>query len=123
MRNFLIRWILNTLALWVVAQLYGGVNFATGSALADYLIAGLVLGLANALVRPLLLLLTLPLNLLTLGLFTLVVNALVLLLVAEATALEVVGFAGAFWGALLLSVVSWLLDLLLVGEAPKQGKL
>ena len=123
MRNFLIRWILNTLALWVVAQLYGGVNFATGSALADYLIAGLVLGLANALVRPLLLLLTLPLNLLTLGLFTLVVNALVLLLVAEATALEVVGFSGAFWGALLLSVVSWLLDLLLVGEAPKQGKL
>ncbi len=123
MRNFLIRWILNTLALWVVAQLYGGVNIAPGSALADYLIAGLVLGLANALVRPLLLLLTLPLNLLTLGLFTLVVNALVLLLVAEATALEVVGFSGAFWGALLLSVVSWLLDLLLVGEAPKQGKL
>lgn len=110
MRNFLIRWMLNTLALWVVAQLYGGVNFAPGSTLADYLVAGLVLGFANALVRPLLLLLTLPLNLLTLGLFTLVVNALVLLLVAQTTALQVVGFGGAFWGAILLSLVSWALD-------------
>ncbi len=110
MRNFLIRWLLNTVALWVVAQLYGGVNFAPGSTLADYLIAGLVLGLANTLVRPLLLLLTLPLNLLTLGLFTLVVNALVLLFVANVTALSVSGFSGAFWGAILLSIVSWLLD-------------
>ncbi len=112
MRNFLARWLLNTLALWLVAQLYGGVNFASSSTLGDYLIAGLVLGLANALVRPLLLLFTLPLNLLTLGLFTLVVNALVLLLVAQATALEVEGFGGAFWGALLLSVVSWLLNII-----------
>ena len=110
MRGFLIRWILNTLALWVVAQLYSGVYFAPGSGLADYLVAGLVLGLANALVRPLLLLLTLPVNLLTLGLFTLVVNALVLLLVAQATALGVRGFSGAFWGAVLLSIVSWILD-------------
>jgi putative membrane protein len=110
MRNFLLRWLLNTLALWVVAQLYGGVNFAPGSTLSDYLIAGLVLGLANALVRPLLLLLTLPLNLLTLGLFTLVVNALVLLLVADFTRLAVHGFSGAFWGALILSLVSWALS-------------
>jgi len=116
MRSFFIRWLLNTLALWVVAQLYGGVNFAAGSGLADYLVAGLVLGLANALVRPLLLLLTLPVNLLTLGLFTLVVNALVLLLVAQATALEVRGFSGAFWGALLLSIVSWVLDVVFAGD-------
>jgi len=110
MRNFLIRWILNSVALWVLAQLYSGVYFAPGSGLADYLLAGLVLGLANALVRPLLLLLTLPLNLLTLGLFTLVVNALVLLLVADFTSLAVRGFSGAFWGAIILSLISWALS-------------
>ena len=112
MRDFLVRWILNSAALWVLTQLYSGVYFAPDSNLADYLLAGLVLGLANALVRPLLLLLTLPLNLLTLGLFTLVVNALVLLLVANFTSLAVRGFAGAFWGALLLSIVSWVLTVI-----------
>jgi len=112
MRNFLIRWVLNSVALWVLTQLYSGVYFAPGSGLADYLLAGLVLGLANALVRPLLLLLTLPLNLITLGLFTLVVNALVLLLVANFTNLAVRGFSGAFWGAIILSLISWALSLI-----------
>ncbi len=104
------RWLLNALALWLLAQLYSGVYFAPGSGLADYLVAGLVLGLANALVRPLLLLFTLPLNLLTLGLFTLVVNALVLLVVANTTSLAVHGFSGAFWGAVILSIISWILS-------------
>ncbi len=113
MRALLLKWFLNTLALWLVSELYAGVSFAPGSTLADYLVAGLVLGLANALIRPFLLLLTLPLNLLTLGLFTLVVNALVLWLVAWATALNVQGFGGAFVGALLLSLVSFALNLLI----------
>jgi len=108
-----LRWLLNTVALWAVSELYSGVWFAEGSTLLDYLVAGLLLGLANALIRPLLLLLTLPLNLLTLGLFTLAVNAFVLWLVAWATALEVEGFWGAFWGALLLSIVSFVLNLLI----------
>ncbi len=116
MSKLLIRWLLNTLALWLVAQLYSGVYFAPGSGLADYLVAGLVLGLANALVRPLLLLLTLPLNLITLGLFTLVVNALVLLLVADVTKLAVHGFSGAFWGALLLSIFSWALSVIVTDD-------
>ncbi len=117
MRAFLIRLLINTAALWLVAQFYAGVYFAPGSDLADYLVAGLVLGLANALIRPLLLLLTLPLNLLTLGLFTLVVNALVLLVVADFTSLAVRGFSGAFWGALLLSIVSWALSIIFEPEA------
>ncbi len=113
MRTLLLRWLLNTLALWLVSQLYAGVSFAPGSTLADALVAGLVLGLANALIRPILLLLTLPLNLLTLGLFTLVVNAAVLSLVAWATALEVRGFGAALVGAILLSLVSFGLNLLI----------
>ncbi len=113
MRALLLRWILNAAALWLVSELYPGVAFAPGSGLADVLVAGLVLGLANALVRPILLLLTLPLNLLTLGLFTLVVNAVVLELVAYATALEVHGFGAALVGALLLSLVGFALNLLI----------
>lgn len=113
MRALLLRWLLNTFALWVVSELYSGVSFAPGSTLLDYLVAGLLLGLANALIRPLLLLLTLPLNLLTLGLFTLVVNAFVLWLVAWATALDVRGFWAALWGAILLSIVSFALNLLI----------
>ncbi len=117
MRALLLRWLVNTLALWVVSELYAGVYFAPESGLDDYLVAGLVLGLANALIRPVLLLLTLPLNLLTLGLFTLVVNALVLWLVAFATPLEVRGFTGALIGALLLALVSFALNLLIKEDA------
>lgn len=115
MRGFLLRLLLNSVALWIVAQLYSGVFFAPGSGLLDYLVAVLILGLANALIRPILLLLTLPLNLVTLGLFTLVVNAVVLVLVASFTNLEVRGFGGAFIGAIILAIVSYLLNTL-VGD-------
>lgn len=104
--------VLNTLALWILTLVHSGVYFQEGSGLLDYLVAGAILGLANALLRPLLLLLTLPLNLLTLGLFTLVVNGVVLFLVAEATALEVKGFSAALVGAILLSLISFGLNLL-----------
>ena len=74
------------------------------------LVAALVLGLINALIRPIVLLLTLPINLLTLGLFTLVVNGVVLMIVAAVTALNVAGFGAAIVGALILTVISWVLD-------------
>jgi len=89
MQRFLIRWALNSVALWVVSRIYPGVSFRPDAGLEGILLAGLVLGLANALIRPLLLFFTFPLNLLTLGLFTFVVNALILYLVAALTPLEV----------------------------------
>jgi putative membrane protein len=113
MRDFLLRLLLNTLALWIVTQVYGGLFFARGSGLGEYLVAGLIFGLANALLKPVLLLLTLPFNVLTLGLFTLVVNAVIVLVVASLTSLEVRGFGGALVGAILLSVVSFGLNLLI----------
>jgi len=109
-RGLLARLILNTLALWLVSLLYQGVAFAPEAGLADYLVAGAIWGLANALIRPVFLFLTLPLNLPTLGLFTLVINGAILYLVAQVTALEVQGFTGAFVGALLLSLVSLVLN-------------
>jgi putative membrane protein len=112
MRGFIIRLLLNTLALWLVAQLNVGVFFERGSNFLDYLLAGLIFGIANAIVRPVLIILTLPINILSLGLFTLVINAVILVLVAFFTPLEIRGFGGAFVGAILLAVISFVLNML-----------
>ncbi|MDL2345666.1 phage holin family protein [Deinococcus sp. MIMF12] len=108
--GFLIRLLVNALALYLVTRVYGGVSFAPGADLVSIVLAALVLGIVNALIRPVLLLLSLPVNLLTLGLFTLVVNGVVLWLVASVTALNVAGFGAAIVGALVLTVISWVLD-------------
>ncbi len=109
MQNFLLKLGINALALWLTTRLYGGVYFEQGSTW-DVLVAALVLGLVNALIRPLLLLLSLPINVLTLGLFTLIVNGVVLSIVAGVTRLDVANFGAAVVGALVLTVVSWVLD-------------
>lgn len=102
----LLRWLISALALMVVALLGVGVSVkGFGSAL----IAALVLGLANLVVRPLLLLFTLPINVLTLGLFTLVVNGFIFWLVSRfVPGFSVRGLGAGIAGALLLSVISWL---------------
>jgi putative membrane protein len=75
------------------------------------ILAAALLGICNAVLRPLLIVLTLPLNILTLGLFTFVINALMLLLVsAVIPGFDVLGFWTAFFGALIISVTSWLLN-------------
>lgn len=108
--GFLIRLLVNALALYLVSRTYAGVSFAPGADVGSILIAALVLGIVNALIRPVLLLLSLPVNLLTLGLFTLVVNGIVLWLVASVTALNVAGFGAAIVGAIILAIISWVLD-------------
>lgn len=107
----LLRWLLNALSLLLVAEIVPGVvvrSFWTA------LVAALVIGLANALIRPLLILLTLPINILTLGLFTLVINGLLFWLVSSIVkGFDVAGFSAAFWGALLLWLISWATNTLL----------
>lgn len=115
----LIRLVLNALALWLTAQLGVGLYF-TQTGFLPVLIAALLLGLVNAVVRPIMILLTLPLTILTLGLFLLVVNALSLAIVAALTPLAVTGFWGAVFGALILTVISSLLSAL-VGENRRSG--
>jgi putative membrane protein len=110
----LLRWLLNTLILLIVANIVPGVGFASFWAA---LITSLVLGLLNALVRPILLLLTLPINFLTLGLFTLVINALIFWLASSI----VKGFEiSSFGAALLAAIVYWLLTML-VGTLDKKS--
>ena len=108
MRGFLIRWLINAVALYLTALIVPGVRVASfGGAV----LAALVLGVVNAVLRPVILLLTLPLNILTLGLFTFVVNAFMLYIVAVATR-EIVlqSVVAAFVGAIVLSVISFVLS-------------
>jgi len=110
MRGLCLRWLMLTVAIYLAADLVTGIHISgPGGAL----LAAAVLGLLNALLRPLLLLLTLPLNLLTFGLFTIVVNALLLMMASGlAAGFRIDGFGAALLGAVLIGVVSGLLNLL-----------
>jgi putative membrane protein len=111
---FLLRLLINALALWVAIRIVPGIDYQ-GHWL-SLLAVALVFGVLNASVRPILKLLTLPLLLLTLGLFTFVINALMLMLTGWVSGLlnlgfYVDGFWAAFFGGLVVSVVSLLLSL------------
>lgn len=112
--KFLARLFLNGIAIIVASWFISGLRISTPLA---GIVAGVFLGLVNALVRPILLLLTLPLTLLTLGLFIFVVNSACLALVAFLVpGFSIDSFGAAFLGALLVSVVSWILSGLLIGS-------
>jgi putative membrane protein len=111
-KGIFLRWAANTAAIWIAAQLIPGIEVR---GLKGAIVAAAVLGILNALIRPLLLLLTLPLTVLTLGLSTLLINGLLLILTSKITSgLLVQGFWPAVWGALVISLLSsllsWFLD-------------
>jgi putative membrane protein len=106
MNGFLIRLAIGMLGLWVATAIVPGLTITGLGTLA---LAAFLLGFANAVVRPLLVILTLPITLLTLGLFLLVVNAAVLALVAALLdEFTISGFWPALFGSCVVSVVSWL---------------
>lgn len=111
--GFLLRLVVNAVALWIATQIVPGVSYEGG--LASFLLAALIFGIINATVRPITKMLTCPLILVTFGLFALVVNGLMFWLASTLTSgiginLRVTGFWPAFWGALVVSVVSALLS-------------
>src|SRR5579884_1962477 len=100
MVGLLVRWAVNAVALYLTAVVVPGLR-----------VAGLVLGIVNAVLRPIALLLTLPLNILTLGLFTFVINATMLYIVAAVThRVRIDSFLSALVGAVVLSVISFILS-------------
>lgn len=104
LKSFFQRWAINTLGVLVAANIVPGISYDTYAGL---FVASLLLGILNALIRPLLLLLSLPLIIFTLGLFILIINALVLYFVDFLVKpFHVAGFGSAFWGALIISLVS-----------------
>ena len=112
MLRLLVVWLINTVALIAVAYLMPSVTIAS---LATALVAALVLGLLNTLVRPILVLLTLPVTVLTLGLFIFVINGLLFWAVgAFVPGFHVAGFWSAVLGAIVFSLISWLLSSLVL---------
>ena len=115
MKAFLIRWFVTTLAVFLTVKImHGGIIYDKPETL---LAASLLLGIVNALVRPVLLFLSLPLILVTMGFFILVVNAFMLELVGKLIPhFEVHGFRSALWGSICIGIVSWLLNGLFRGK-------
>ena len=108
MRHFVFRWLVTAVGVIVAAFLIHGIRYDTPASL---ILAALLLGILNAFVRPILLILSAPLILLTLGFFILVVNGLMLLWVPELVGgFHVDSFGSAFWGAIVVGLVSWLLS-------------
>jgi putative membrane protein len=116
--RFLVHLAVSALALWLVARIIPGIAIATPLPL---VLAAVVLGIVNALVRPILFVLTLPITCLTLGLFYLVVNGLAFGLTAWLVpGFQVAGFVPAVLGALCVSVLSWVLGLVVPGPRDRE---
>ncbi|MGC4085353.1 MAG: phage holin family protein [Vicinamibacterales bacterium] len=112
--SFLLRLLVNAAGLWVATQIVPGVSYTGGAG--PFLVVALIFGIINATLRPVMKLMTCPLILLTLGLFALIVNGLMLWLTSSiATSFglgfHVAGFWPAFWGALVVSIISALLSM------------
>ena len=124
MAGFLIRWLLNAIALailvyWIAPLFHIGVYAETWSAV---IIAALAFGIINAIIRPIATIISIPLIVITLGLFLFVLNALLLWLVgAIVPGFHVVGFWAAFWGAIWLGIISWAISAISPSAAAEKG--
>ncbi len=109
MTKLVLKWVLNSFALFFVMKLIPGIRIANFT---NLMLATLVIGLLNTFLRPIIVLLTLPVTMLTLGLFTLVINGLIFYLAAHLLeGFRVAGFGVAFVAAILFSIFSFVLNL------------
>lgn len=117
--TLLLQWLVNALALIVVANVLPGFTI---SSLFTALVLAVVLGVLNVIIRPILLLLTLPINILTLGLFTFIVNALVISLASTIVkGFDITSFGVAVWAAVILWFISWITAVISGGNAKVQS--
>lgn len=121
--QFLLRLLINALALWLAARFIDGISYA--GSWQGLVALALVFGFVNAFIRPILSFLSFPVQIITLGLFTLVLNALMLMLTARIgsafdIAFTVQGFFPALWGAIFISLVSLVLTALLVTDKDRK---
>src|SRR2546429_7008294 len=107
LKEFLQRWLITTVAVLVAAHIVKGIRYDTPEGL---IVATLVLGLLNAFIRPVLMFLSLPLVVVTLGFFIFIINAVLLYLVGQMKHFHVDTFGAAFWGGLVISIVSLILN-------------
>ena len=118
MKKFIQSWAINTLAVLVAVKVVSGIHCQKPL---DLLVASLLLGILNAVLRPILMFLTFPLLLFTLGLFRFVINAFLLYFVGSLLQphFKVYGFGDAFWGALVISIISTVLHVLTGGGSSR----
>lgn len=110
MNRFLLRWAVSSISILIVAHIVKGIEISNPWIV---VIVAFVLGIINAFLRPLVILVTLPINILTLGIFTLFINGFLFYLVSKIVkGFTITGFWPAFFGALLFSIISFLLSLL-----------
>lgn len=118
MIEFLAHWVITALSLWVAGFIFKGISFANKKSL---FISALLLGLANAIIRPVVILLTIPLTIFTFGFFLLVINALMILLVSSVVpGFKVSGFWTAFFASIFIAVLSFFVGLFIfqAGDNP-----
>ena len=114
MRAFLLKWLITSVSIFIVANVFKLIYLEN---LGVLILAALVLGILNVFVRPLLLILTLPINIVSLGLFTLVINAFLLYAVAGmVSGFEIIGFWRALLAAILVSIVNAMINILIHRE-------
>lgn len=116
--EFLVHWCITALSLWVASFLFHGISFSSKQSL---LVSALLLGFANAIVRPIVIVLTIPLTLITFGFFLLVINALMMLLVSSIVpGFKVSGFWTAFFASIFMAVLSFFVGLFIfqAGDNP-----
>ena len=117
MRGILIKWVINSLAILIVTYIVKGIEIASPI---TAIVAAFVLSIINAFLRPFIILITLPINIFTLGVFTFFINGFLFYSVSKIVkGFIITGFWPAFFGALLFSIISFLLSLLI----NKEGKL
>jgi putative membrane protein len=118
MIEFLAHWVITALSLWVAGFIFHGISFANKKSL---FISALLLGLANAIIRPVVILLTIPLTIVTFGFFLLVINALMMLLVSSVVpGFKISGFWTAFFASIFIAVLSFFVGLFIfqTGDNP-----
>ena len=117
MAYFILRVLIAALGLWLATEWVEGINVTSASTL---ILAALLLGVVNAIVKPIVVILTLPFTLITLGFFLLVINAAMLGLVAAfLPGFSISGFWPAFWAAIIVSVVSWIGAVIFTSDGEK----
>jgi putative membrane protein len=115
MRRFVLKWFVTAVSIFIVANLFYLIQFEDLKVL---VLASLVLGILNVFVRPVLIFLTLPINILSLGFFTLIINAFLLYLSSGIVpGFEITSFWKAFWAALLISLVSAMINFIIHQES------
>lgn len=117
---FILRWALNSLGLWIASRLFGGSFDDTNATLTTFMVAGLALSLANSLIKPIVIILSLPAILLTLGLFILVVNGLMVYIALKFVPGLDISFMGAIVTGMIISLINYIINGIMDLNQPRE---